>query len=425
MKKITVISLFTATLIVTPLLAEDDGHSSATTKNRTVEELFAASCEHKIPQYSCDECRYELGLVKLDASLIRSGEKAGGLIKIEPVAKRAAQTLLSMNGEIALNANALAHIAPRVPGIVRAVHAEQGARVEKGVVLFEIESPELGRAVGAYRKNKALAALALKNLEREKALADKKISPEADRVEAQMKYDEYRIELEAAANELAVMGLDAAAVAEITSDRNVGKPGTLPIRAPLAGTVIAKHVTVGEAVEAGRELMVVADLSTVWVWMSVYEQDLARLLGESAKGAARVQITTLAFPNKTFEGVIGLIGSSVDEEDRTVKVRATLKNPEGLLRPGMFCAANAVFETQEQVVAVPKNALMTDEGKHFVFRMIRDGFALRTDVETGRVFADSVEIKGGLSEGEKIVTEGTFVCKSDVLRAKMGAGCAD
>jgi len=68
---------------------------------------------------------------------------------------------------------------------------------------------------------------------------------------------------------------------------------------------------------------------------------------------------------------------------------------------------------------------MADEGKHFVFRMIRDGFALRTDVETGRVFADSVEIKGGLSEGEKIVTEGTFICKSDVLRAKMGAGCAD
>ena len=425
MKKMTVLSLFTATLIATPVLAEHDGHDSAVSKNRTVEELFAAACEHKIPQYSCDECRYELGLVKLDASLICSDGKAGGLIKIEPVAKRTAQTLLSMNGEIALNANAQAHITPRVPGIVRAVHAEQGSRVEQGAVLFEIESPELGRAVGAYRKNKALAALALKNLEREKALANKKISPEADRIEAQMKYDEYRIELEAAANELAVMGLDAAAVAEITADRNVGKPGTLPVRAPLAGTVIEKHVTVGEAVEAGGERMVVADLSTVWVWMSVYEQELSRLLGESKKGTLRVQITTLAFPDRTFEGMIDLIGPVVDEEDRTVKVRATLKNPDGLLRPGMFCAANAVFETQEQVVAVPKNALMADEGKHFVFRMIRDGFALRTDVETGRVFANSVEIKGGLSEGEKIVTEGTFVCKSDVLRAKMGAGCAD
>ena len=425
MKNTTAISLLLMTLIAVPLFAEDDGHGHAAPKARTLDELFTVECECKVPQYTCEECRYELGLVKLDASLIRSDDKAAGLIKIEPVAKRTAQTLLPMNGEIGLNANAQARITPCVSGLVRAVNVEQGAHVAKGAVLFEIESPELGRAVGAYRKNKALAALALKNLEREKALAAKKISPETDRIEAQMKYDEYRIELEAAANELAVMGLDAAAVAELTSDRHVGKPGRLPVRAPLAGTVIEKHVTVGEAVEAGKEGMVVADLSTVWVWLSLYEQDLAKLLGESKKGGLRVQVTTLAFRDRVFEGIVDLIGSAVDEDDRTVKVRATLKNPDALLRPGMFCAANAVFETPEQVIAVPKNALMSDEGKYFVFRQVRDGFVLRTDVEPGRVFADSVEIKRGLSEGEKIVTDGTFVCKSDVLRAKMGAGCAD
>ena len=115
----------------------------------------------------------------------------------------------------------------------------------------------------------------------------------------------------------------------------------------------------------------------------------------------------------------------MDEGDRTVKVRATLKNPDALLRPGMFCAANVVFETPEKVIAVPKGALLSDEGKHFIFRMVREGFALHTDVEIGRVFADYIEITSGLPEGEKIITEGAFVCKSDVLRAKMGAGCAD
>jgi len=84
-----------------------------------------------------------------------------------------------------------------------------------------------------------------------------------------------------------------------------------------------------------------------------------------------------------------------------------------------------VFETPEKVLAVPKIALLSDEGKHFVFRMVRDGFALRTDVEPGREFADSVEITCGLQEGAQIATEGSFVLKSDVLRAKMGAGCAD
>ena len=430
MKKATVFSLFAAMLMVNPLFAAEEcadacgGHGHAAAP-KTADELFTAQCEHKIPQYTCDECRYELGLVKIDPSLVRSAENAKGLLTFEPVQKRVAQTLLPMNGEIALNASALTHVSPRVPGTVRTIHVDLGRQVKKGDVLFEIESPELGLAVGAYRKNKALAALALKNLEREKALVAQKLSPEADAVEAQMKYDEYRIELESAANALRVMGLDDAAVAALTADGATGKGARLPVLAPLSGTVIEKHLDPGETVETGKDVLTIADLSSVWVWMSVYERDLARLLAVAKKGPTRVQVSTLAFADMTFEGVIDLVGSEVDEGDRTVKVRATLKNPDALLRPGMFCEANAVFETQEKVVAVPKGALLADEGKQFVFRLIRDGFVLRTDVAVGRTFADSVEITGGLAEGEKIVTEGAFVCKSDVLRAKMGAGCAD
>ena len=408
--------------LATSLFAED---SHTAPKSYTMDELFTVQCECKIPQYTCAECRYELGLVKLDAALIRSPTNASGLVAIEPVEKRVAQSLLSLNGEIGLNAVTMTHVSPRISGIVRTVRVAQGSRVKKSDVLFELESAELGRAIGTYRKNKALAALALNNLNREKALVEKKISPEADRVDAQMKYDEYRIELEAAENGLAVMGLDSPAIASLTSDAQVGKVGTVPVRAPQSGTVIEMHVTPGETVETGRELLLIADLSTVWVWMSLSEQDLAKLLGEAKKASPPVQIVTSAFPDKTFEGVIDLIGSTMDENSRTVKVRAVLKNPDALLRPGMFCAANVVFETHEKVIAVPKGALLSDEGKHFVFRLIRDGFALRTDVEIGREFADSVEITRGLSEGEKIATAGAFVLKSDVLRAKMGAGCAD
>jgi cobalt-zinc-cadmium efflux system membrane fusion protein len=431
MKSTTLISLITVLLTTAPLLAATEcadgcgGHGNAAAKARTLDEIFTAQCEHKIPQYTCDECRYELGLVKIDPSLVHSNDKPNGLFKFEPVEKHVAQTLLPLNAEIALNASALTHVSPRIPGTIRTIHAELGKRVEKGDVLFEIESSQLGLAVGAYRKNKALAGLALKNLEREKALVERKISPEADRIEAQMKYDEYRIELESAENALSVMGLDPEAIVALTAEGVAGKNARLPVLAPQGGTVIQKHLDPGETIEAGKEVLTIADLSSVWVWMSVYEQDLARLLGEAKKGATRVRVTTLAFPDKTFEGEIDLIGAMVDEGDRTVKVRATLKNVDMLLRPGMFCAANVVFETPEKVIAVPKNALLSDEGKYFVFRQVREGFVLRTDVQVGRVFADSVEITGGLPEGEKIVTEGAFVCKSDVLREKMGAGCAD
>lgn len=433
----TRLSLFASCLLTAALFAADEcadrcgghaaekdahGHAAAP---KTLDELFKAECEHKIPQHTCDECRYELGLVKLDPSLLRTAERPGGLIAIEPARKRRAQELLPLNGEIALNASALTHVSPRVSGAVRAIRVELGRRVKAGDVLFEMESPELGLALGAYRKNKALAALTLKNLEREQTLAAQKLSPQADVVEAQMKYDEYRIELESAENALRVMGLDHAALAALTARDATGSRARLPVLAPQDGTVIEMHVDPGETLTAGKEVLTIADLSTVWVWLSLYERDLARLLDENKKGAVRVRVTTLAFPGRTFDGAVDLIGATVDEGDRTVKVRATLKNAEALLRPGMFCAATAVFETSEQVLAVPKEALMTDEGKSFVFRMVRDGFALRTDVEVGRTFADGVEVTSGLAEGDRIVTEGAFVCKSDVLKAKMGAGCAD
>ena len=406
------------------LFAADGGHDKAEPKARSEAELFTATCEHKIPQYTCDECRYELGLVKLDASLITAPDKAG-LVKVLSVTKQNAQSLLPLHGEVVLNDTALTHVSPRVAGTVRTIKTALGKPVNTGDVLFEIESTELGLAIGAYRKNKALAALALKNLEREKSLVAQKLSPEVDRVDAQMKYDEYRIELESAGNALAVMGLDAKAIAALTADGQSGKPSVLPVQAPQSGTVIAKHLNQGETIERGKDVLTIADLSSVWVWLEVYENDLPALTSEAKKGSLRVRVEVSSLPERTFEGMIDLIGATMDEDTRTVKIRVVLGNAEGLLRPGMFCSANAVFETPEKVIAIPKGALMSDEGKHFVFRMVRDGFALRTDVEPGREFADSVEIKSGLKEGAQIATEGAFVLKSDVLRAKMGAGCAD
>lgn len=424
MKPATITLVAMAAFAAAPLFAEDK-HDKAETKTRTEAELFTATCEHKIPQYTCDECRYELGLVKLDPSLINAPGKKSGLIKILPVTKQNAQSLLPLNGEIGLNDTALTHVSPRVAGTVRTIKTALGKSVKKGDVLFEIESPELGLAIGTYRKNKMLAALALKNLEREKSLVAQKLSPESDMVDAQMKYDEYRVELESAGNALAVMGLDAKAISALTADGQAGKPSVLPVYAPQSGTVIEKHFNLGETVERGKDVLAVADLSSVWVWLGVYEHDLPDLTSAAKSGALRVQVRVSSLPDRTFEGQIDLIGSTMDEDTRTVKIRAVLSNADGLLRPGMFCSANVVFETPERVIAVPKGALMSDEGKYFVFRTVRDGFALRTDVEPGRTFADSVEIKSGLKEGVQIVTEGAFVLKSDVLRAKMGAGCAD
>ena len=110
-----------------------------------------------------------------------------------------------------------------------------------------------------------------------------------------------------------------------------------------------------------------------------------------------------------------------------VKVRATIENPDRALRPGMFCEAtiNLGDGQVEEVLAVPRSAVLSDEGKDFVFKHWKGDFFVRQDVRKGREFFGVVELLEGLEGGETVVADGAFLLKSDVLREKMGAGCAD
>ena len=117
----------------------------------------------------------------------------------------------------------------------------------------------------------------------------------------------------------------------------------------------------------------------------------------------------------------------MSEQTRTVKVRAAVDNSGMELRPGMFCKAAISLRSgqAEEVLAVPRSAVFSDEGKSFVFKHWKDDFYVRQDVNKGREFSGMVEILDGVQAGETVVAEGAFLLKSDVLREKMGAGCAD
>ena len=115
----------------------------------------------------------------------------------------------------------------------------------------------------------------------------------------------------------------------------------------------------------------------------------------------------------------------MDEQTRTVKVRAVIDNRDGLLRPGMFCEVAIQIGSEEDVLSIPKSALLSDEGVTFVYKHWRDDYYVRRPVQKGREFSESVEITEGIAPGEVIVTDAAFLLKSDTLRSKMGAGCAD
>lgn len=405
--------------------AEGGEEEESAGKTLTLDEILKARCSHGLT-IECAECRYEVGVVKVDASLVApAGSSATGLVKTITVAKQRVATSVRITGELAVNENATVHVSPRIPGIIHAVNADIGAQVKKDDVLFTVDSVELGGAASDYEKNLAMSALSGKTFQREKSLFEQKVGSESEMIEAQMRFEEYQAALKASEQKLHVMGLTESDIAGIVSTNPARLRGALAVRAPLGGTVIEKHGVSGELVEPGKDVMVLADLTTVWVWGVLYERDLAGVLTRVATGAIPVEVTVPAFPGRIFAGSLDYVAGIMDEDTRTVRVRTVVANAEHLLRPGMFCEMRLRLASDEEVLAIPQAALLSDEGVDFVFKHMKDDYFLRQNVEKGRTFDDAVEILKGIEPGLTLVAEGAFLLKSDVLRSKMGAGCAD
>jgi cobalt-zinc-cadmium efflux system membrane fusion protein len=188
-----------------------------------------------------------------------------------------------------------------------------------------------------------------------------------------------------------------------------------PLRTLIDGLVIEKHITRGEPVSREQAAFVVADLRDVWIDISVYQKDLPLLrLGQPV-------VVSAGHGLEQAEARISYIAPVVDEETRTATARVVLPNPDGSWRPGLFVTARVEVERLEVPVAVPKTALEILEGRTTVFVEHETGLAART-VELGLAGDRYVEIRAGLSAGERYVTRGAFTLKAELLRGELAGG---
>jgi len=178
--------------------------------------------------------------------------------------------------------------------------------------------------------------------------------------------------------------------------------GTITIKAPIAGVVAAQNTTTGESGEdAGKRIMTIVNGSSVQVSANIFEKDLNRI-----QVGQRVRIKANGLPNKTFEGRVDTIGAVVSGDTRVVPVKATIENGNGLLKPGMFVELEVLTDrTPTAVLAIPKSALVeTNDKQQIVF--VQNGNAFQgTEVELGRESGEFVEVKDGIFDGDRIVTQ--------------------
>lgn len=321
---------------------------------------------------------------------------------------------VTLPGEIVINSDTMAHIVPQVGGIVRKVYKKLGDPVAAGEVIAELESRELAEMKVNYLSALERFNLAQEIFLREEKLWKKQISAEQEYLATRQSLSEARIELRSAEQKLHALGFS-----EKYLEKELNGPDArftrYKLTAPFAGTVIEKHITLGETVKEDSEVFIIADLRTVWADIKIYQKDLPFI----TKGLA-VRIDP-GHGLSIGQGTISYVGPIIGESTRTAPARIELDNSTGSWRPGMFITADIAAGNEHVALIIPQSALQTFEGRQVVFVRDEDGFETRS-VHLGRTSADMVEVVSGLAVGDRYVSKGAFTLKAQLSKGAFGDG---
>lgn len=311
--------------------------------------------------------------------------------------------------EVQLNPDRVAHISPIVEGQLVSVDVTLGDRVEAEAQLARLRSVELGQARAELSRTTSLRQVAEQNRDRQRRLREEGISSERSLLEAELAYKQADAERDAARSRLRVFGLRGGSGPDMTLD------------SPIAGVVVERHATRGENVSPDDTLFILADLSRVWVIGRVYEQQVAQV----APGM-NATLTLNAYPGRTWTGTVDFVGATLDESTRTLPIRVEIGNPDDLLRPGLFGSLRlASGQPTSTSVVVPLAAVQTVDNRTVVFVAgHEDGEFAAHPVTTGRENTRQVEVLEGIEPGARIVVEGAFILKSELMRGELGSGHA-
>lgn len=350
---------------------------------------------------------------------LASAEIAGlAGLRLEPAARRAVSRTVVCNARLTWDTSRRARLASPVPGIVAAVHRDLGDRVRRGDPLATVTSPELAAAKAAWLETGAVARLWTKNHERQEALLGQGLVAERDVLETATELAESRIARSRAEQELLRLGLTPADLARLAESGRVTPEYV--VRAPFDGVVTERAAAVGELADGEHALYAVADPSTLWAILDVYEADIPEL----APGQP-VVLRIDGLPGTAAAGRITWISEEVDPHTRTLRARAEIPNPDGALKANLFARAEVTVRDRMPAVVVPIEAVQWEGCCNVVFvkgsDVLYEPRKVFLGVRTGTVY----EVLRGVSEGEEVVTQGSFLLKTELMKGSIGAGCCE
>src|ERR687892_1437438 len=274
-----------------------------------------------------------------------------------------------------LRSDESANISTEIDGRVEGVHFTEGQTVEQGALLFTLDDV-------VYRAELATAEANLQLSERNNERAIELLQRAAGTVRAR---DEAQAQL----------AIDRAEV-----DLARARLDKTRITAPFAGVVGLREVSVGTYVSPGQVLVNLEDIDPIKVDFPVTERALS-----AVEVGQQIEVTVAAWPGRTFAGEVYAIDPRIDAQGRSIAIRATIDNEEGLLRPGLFAAVRLITARRDHALLVPEQAIFAQQGKPYVYKVV-DGVARLTEVQLGGRRVGQAEITSGLAAGDIVVTAG-------------------
>jgi cobalt-zinc-cadmium efflux system membrane fusion protein len=288
-------------------------------------------------------------------------------------------------------------VVPLVDGKVSKLLVREGDRVKAGQPLLAIASPSGADAQASLDRDTATLNNARNVLARDQDLYQHKaISLE---------------ELQQA--ELAVASAKASLESDRTRVRVTGTGrGEALLRSPLAGLVVARHISVGESVQAGvTATFTVTDPAAVWVMAQLYQDDLRRV---AVGDPVEIHSSVLEEP---LEARVSYVGAALDPDTLAIPVRIAARNPSGILKNGMYVDASITPQRAEKAMILPATAVLRDsDNLPFVYVQAEAAGFARRHIDLGDQVGGSFVVRSGVSPGEKVVADGAiFVQFADTL----------
>jgi cobalt-zinc-cadmium efflux system membrane fusion protein len=349
------------------------------------------------PERQRDEGFVKITLEQIEAAKIETAQAGAGLLT-----KR-----LVVPASVTPDPDRVGRVAAKVAGTVAELRKRLGDRVALNEVIAVVDSREVAEAKSDYLAAAVNYDLQNALFQREKGLFDKKITAEQLFLKAKTTFAEAKLRLDLARQKLAALDLSEAEIAALSS-QPIASLRRKEIRAPLAGRVIERLVSLGQPVGGegqAKELYVLADLSVVQADLVVPISDLA-----AVREGQPVHMT--AADGRMFEGKVVVVNAMITQETRSGLVIASFDNPDFALHPGVLLNAEIALERSRVKVRVPRAAVQIVNNESTVFVRTTDGFVKRK-VETGASDDEAVEIVAGLTTGETIAVSNTFILKAE------------